>query len=258
LLAKATATSAQCTFFSVSPADLASKWFGESERLVRQLFEMAREQRPSIVFVDDVDALFRLRGDSEHEASRRLKNEFLVQIEGVGHDESGVILLAATNVPWQLDPAFRRRFEKCIYVPLPDQEAREQMIRLHLGDTPNELSDSDVREIAEKLQRYSGSDLEHVVHDSIMEPVRELMQATYFKLVSIPHPRNPAMAIRKAIPCDEREEGALKISLLDIHESNLMPPREVTLFDFLSTLSRTQPTLTLKELSQYQQFHQDS
>lgn len=123
-MAKACATEAEATFFSVSSADLVSKWLGESERLVKQLFKMARENKPAIIFIDEVDSLCGSRNEGENETSRRIKTEFLVQMAGVGNDMDGVLVLGATNVPWELDPAIRRRFEKRIYIPLPEVHAR--------------------------------------------------------------------------------------------------------------------------------------
>jgi len=118
-LAKAVATEAESTFFSISSSDLVSKWLGESERLVKNLFELARAQKPAIIFIDEVDSLCSSRSDSENDATRRIKTEFLVQMQGVGVDNDGILVLGATNIPWGLDAAIRRRFEKRIHIPPP-------------------------------------------------------------------------------------------------------------------------------------------
>jgi len=184
-LAKAVATEANSEFFSVSSADLVSKWQGESEKLVRELFKMARENKPSIIFIDEIDSLASARSDSESESARRIKTEFLVQMQGVGNSSDGVLVLGATNIPWGLDSAIRRRFERRIYIPLPDIKARTKMFSLNLGNTPHDLTEADFQKLGKKSEGYSGSDISVLVRDAIMMPVRTLQSAQYFKRVGV-------------------------------------------------------------------------
>lgn len=113
-----------------------SKWLGESEKLVKNLFELARQHKPSIIFIDEVDSLCGSRNENESEAARRIKTEFLVQMQGVGNNNDGTLVLGATNIPWVLDSAIRRRFEKRIYIPLPEEAARAQMFSCIWGALP--------------------------------------------------------------------------------------------------------------------------
>jgi vacuolar protein-sorting-associated protein 4 len=183
-LAKAVATEANSTFFSVSSSDLVSKWMGESERLVKQLFNMARENKPAIIFIDEVDALCGPRGEGESEASRRIKTELLVQMDGVGKDSKGVLILGATNIPWQLDAAIRRRFQRRVHISLPDTPARMRMFELAVGDTKCEMTHTDYKTLANLSEGYSGSDISIAVQDALMQPVRKIQTATHYKKVS--------------------------------------------------------------------------
>jgi len=187
-LAKAVATEADATFFAISAADLMSKWQGESEKLVKSLFEMARAEKHAIIFIDEVDSMCGSRSEGESESSRRVKTEFLVQMQGVSNQMDGLLVLGATNVPWELDPAIRRRFEKRIYIPLPDPAARACMARLNLGDTPHSMGQGDFDRAAEATDGFSGSDLSIVAREAIMEPVRFCKNAKQFMPVPPPAP----------------------------------------------------------------------
>lgn len=182
-MAKAVATEANnSTFFSVSSSDLVSKWLGESEKLVKNLFELARQHKPSIIFIDEVDSLCSARSDNESESARRIKTEFLVQMQGVGNDNDGILVLGATNIPWVLDAAIRRRFEKRIFIPLPEEHARQVMFKIHLGDTAHVLTEENLRELSRKTEGYSGADISIIVRDALMQPVRKVQNATHFKV----------------------------------------------------------------------------
>ena len=180
-LAQAVATEAQSTFFSVSSSDLVSKWQGESEKLVKNLFEMARKRKPAILFIDEIDSLCGARGEGESESSRRIKTEFLVQMQGVGKTHDGILVLGATNTPWSLDPAMRRRFEKRIYIALPSEEARSHMFGIHLGDTETSMCPADFEELGKISEGYSGSDISVAVREALMQPLRECQEARFFR-----------------------------------------------------------------------------
>jgi len=138
-IAKAVATESDSTFFSISSADLISKWQGESEKLVRTLFQMARKAKPAIIFIDEIDSLCGSRSEGENDSTRRVKTEFLVQMDGVGKEQDGILILGATNLPYSLDNAIRRRFQKRIYIPLPDKAARSEIFRINTSKVSHTL-----------------------------------------------------------------------------------------------------------------------
>lgn len=176
LLARAVATECQATFFAISAASLTSKYVGEGEKLVRALFAMARELQPSIIFIDEVDSLLSERSNNEHEASRRLKTEFLVEFDGLpcNPESERVIVMAATNRPQELDEAALRRFPKRVYVTLPDADTRSELLKKLLAKQGCTLNQKELKRLATLTEGYSGSDLTALAKDAALGPIREL------------------------------------------------------------------------------------
>lgn len=175
LIGKCIASQAGATFFCISASSLTSKWVGEGEKMVRALFAVARSCQPSVVFIDEVDSLLSQRNDGEHESSRRIKTEFLVQLDGATTvSEDQVLVVGATNRPQELDEAARRRLAKRLYVPLPDAAARRHIAERLLGGVRHELSPRDLDVVAERTAGYSGADVAHLCREAALGPVRGL------------------------------------------------------------------------------------
>ncbi|XP_055709677.1 vacuolar protein sorting-associated protein 4 [Phlebotomus papatasi] len=257
-LAKAVATEANnSTFFSVSSSDLVSKWLGESEKLVKNLFELARQHKPSIIFIDEVDSLCSSRSDNESESARRIKTEFLVQMQGVGSDNDGILVLGATNIPWVLDSAIRRRFEKRIFIPLPEEHARLVMFKIHLGNTTHVLTENNLKELAKKTDGYSGADISIIVRDALMQPVRKVQTATHFKHVRGPSPMDKNVIVDDLVtPCSPGDPGAMEMTWVDIPGDKLYEP-PVTMGDMLKSLSMTKPTVNEEDMKKLDKFTDD-
>jgi len=257
-LAKAVATEANnSTFFSVSSSDLVSKWLGESERLVKTLFEMARENKPSIIFIDEVDSLCGSRSDNESESARRIKTEFLVQMQGVGNNNDGILVLGATNIPWTLDSAIRRRFEKRIYIALPDSPARNGMFKLSLGDTPHALSEDDFKKLSMRAEGYSGADISIVVRDAMMQPVRKVQSATHFKKVRGPSRNDPNVMVDDLLtPCSPGDSAAIEMNWTNVPGEKLLEPI-ISAADMHRSLDKTRPTVNEEDLIKLKKFTDD-
>lgn len=175
MLAKAVAAESNATFFNISAASLTSKYVGEGEKLVRALFSVARELQPSIIFIDEVDSLLCERREGEHDASRRLKTEFLIEFDGVqsGGDDR-VLVMGATNRPQELDEAVLRRFTKRVYVSLPNDETRFLLLKNLLSKQGNPLTQKELAQLARQTEGYSGSDITALAKDAALGPIREL------------------------------------------------------------------------------------
>uniref|UniRef100_A0A9I9CTV8 AAA+ ATPase domain-containing protein n=1 Tax=Cucumis melo TaxID=3656 RepID=A0A9I9CTV8_CUCME len=222
MIGKAIAGEAKATFFYISASSLTSKWIGEGEKLVRALFGVASCRQPAVIFVDEIDSLLSQRkSEGEHESSRRLKTQFLIEMEGFDNGSEQILLIGATNRPQELDEAARRRLTKRLYIPLPSSEARAWIVRNLLEkDGLFKLSKDEIDTICTLTEGYSGSDMKNLVKDASMGPLREALQ-----------------------------QGT-DITLLKKEDM-----RPVNLKDFESAMQEVRPSVSLSELGTYDEWN---
>lgn len=224
LLARAVANECAATFFSISAASLTSKYVGDGEKMVRALFAVARELQPSIIFIDEIDSLLSERSNSEHEASRRLKTEFLIQFDGLpsggGTESERIMVMAATNRPTDLDEAALRRFPKRVYVTLPDFDTRHTLLSILLQKQNSPLSEDELKSLSRQTEGYSGSDLTSLARDAALEPIRGL-------------------------------------DLEQVKEMDLSKVRQITMNDFANSLKRIRKSVSPSSLKEFERWSQE-
>ncbi|KAL7529593.1 LOW QUALITY PROTEIN: hypothetical protein ACHAXR_003042, partial [Thalassiosira sp. AJA248-18] len=249
-IAKVLAKEAGCTFFSIKASSIGSKWTGESEKNVKALFQLAGEYTRAIIFIDEIDSLCGKRDGSISDSDRKVLTEFLTQMDGVGGGQGNVLVLAATNMPWDLDDAILNRFQKQIYVSLPDEEARRNMFKIHVGDTPNALREEDFRQLARSTDGASARDIEGLVKEALNEQVGEASRAQVFL------PSGLYAPVCRCVHCPEIPStscmrcGAEKLVLDDIPD-NKLKARNVVMSDFEGHLRSTYQTLADDDLQHY-------
>ncbi|KAK1307203.1 Katanin p60 ATPase-containing subunit A1 [Acorus calamus] len=222
MIGKAIAGEAKATFFYISASSLTSKWIGEGEKLVRALFGVASCRQPAVIFVDEIDSLLSQRkSEGEHESSRRLKTQFLIEMEGFDSGNEQILLIGATNRPQELDEAARRRLTKRLYIPLPSSEARAWIIRNLLEkDGLFKLSEEDMVSACKLTEGYSGSDMKNLVKDASMGPLRE--------------------ALRQGVEITKLKKEDM---------------RPVTIQDFQDALQEVRPSVSPNELGTYEEWN---
>ena len=186
MLVRASAKESRCILFSCTAASLTSKWHGEGEKLLKTLFAVAMDAAPSIIFFDEIDALLSSRkgGGIEHEASRRFKTEFMIQMDGIvsGNSNDGdddvcpVLVLGCSNCPWDIDDAVMRRMNRRIHVQLPDEDARRFLLNKLLSkeSAKHSLTNKQIESIVNQTEGYSCSDISAIAQDAAFEPLRDI------------------------------------------------------------------------------------
>lgn len=176
-IAKAAAGEIDAKFINIGLHDILDMWIGNSEKNLHDIFELARQNTPCVLFFDEVDAMGASRSDLKQSAMRHVINQFLAEMDGVGASNEGVLILAATNAPWSVDAAFRRpgRFDRIIFVEPPDEAGREEIIKSILQGKP--VGDIDTKKIAQATPEYSGADLKAIVDIATEEKLKDSMAA---------------------------------------------------------------------------------
>ncbi|MDD4930085.1 MAG: ATP-binding protein [Gallionella sp.] len=174
--AKAVAGECGAAFFNVGIHDILNLYVGNSERNMRRLFETARSNKPAILFIDEIDALGRKRELMRHSGMTTTINAFLNELDGVGNDNAGLLVMGATNAPWDIDSAFKRpgRFDQRLFVPPPDLAARESILRIYLADKP--VAPLDLAQIARNTEHFSGADLAALVSQAADIALTEILK----------------------------------------------------------------------------------
>ncbi|XP_050532206.1 fidgetin-like protein 1 isoform X2 [Daktulosphaira vitifoliae] len=215
LIGKCIASQSNSTFFSISASTITSKWIGEGEKSVRALFAVARCHQPAVIFIDEIDSLLCQRSEQEHESSRKIKTEFLVQLDGAGtSDDDRILIIGATNRPQELDEAARRRLVKRLYIRLPDLQARKEMIKKLVSSENHVLTEEDLDKIASMSDGYSGADMKSLCQEASLGPIRSIS----FEMIS------------------------------NIQADQVRP---INLSDFLSALKSVLPSVSSEDLNHY-------
>ncbi len=226
LLAKAVANESSANFIGIRGPEVLSKWVGESEKRVREIFRKARQAAPTVIFIDEIDAIAPARGAEGNHVTDRLINQLLTEMDGIERN-SGVVVIAATNRPDILDPALLRpgRFDRLILVPAPDEKVRLEILKVHTRRVPL-AEDVDLRELAKKTEGYSGADLEALVREAALTAMRRIMAEL------------PAQAVE-----EESEEFLERL--------------KVSKRDFEAALKKVRPSITPYMVEYYRNFEEN-
>jgi transitional endoplasmic reticulum ATPase len=217
-IAKATAGQVNAKFINVTLNDILDMWIGNSEKNLHDIFDLARKNTPCVLFIDEIDALGASRKDLKQSSGRNLINQFLQELDGIDHNNEGILIIGATNAPWNLDAAFRRpgRFDRLIFVPPPDAPSREHILKLKLSNKPT--NNIDYAGVAKKLDHYSGADIDAIIDISI----EQKLEASF--KTGVPEPINTTdllNAIKKHKPSTQEWFASAKNFALFANESGV-------------------------------------
>lgn len=252
---KAIATRANCTFVPLEPSDIYHKYLGESEAYVRKIFEDARAQAPSILFIDEADFLFGRRGEQgEHEASRRIKTQLMEEIQRIIDSPScDILILAATNRPFELDSAFQRRFQKRIHIRLPDHAARKTLLMRLLDGESHDLTATQMDQLADETEGYSNAEINTIIKGACFAALGPVRDATHFERID--------NVLRPCSPTAERDvtRDVIRMQWNDMPEelAAQIEAAPTSLVDFRAAVRCTQPAVTRDEVTRLEVYEKE-
>ncbi|KAI6652588.1 Vacuolar protein sorting-associated protein 4-like [Oopsacas minuta] len=244
-LAQALANEFNAKCFSISSADILSSWVGESEKFIKNLLRIAKEQEGySLILFDEIDSLCRQRQSNEEDYSRRIKTELMQQMEKGAHANCKLSIIGITNCPWELDKAFLRRFNKRVYISPPDLQTKKQILIDSIDCVQNEMSDSEFVDLAGKLGGFSCSDICALCCEAMLGPFRELQSTQDWKW---------DQDIAKWIPESAPTSFSVQKSFYDI-QTDQIRPRNLALIDFMKALEQIHGTVSQEEIERFEEF----
>jgi len=240
------------SFYNITSADLISKWVGDSAKHIRALFEEIKSNKPSVLFIDEIDSICTERsngnngGSSSHNESSNALTEFITQMEGFNNDMDDVLIIGATNLPNKLDKAVRSRFQKRIYIPLPDKITRKSIFKNKLKNVFNILTEDDYDQLSILTENYSNRDIYHLIGDTLKENIKFIKYSTHFKPIN----NNKG----EIIPCSPSDKNGFEMFFEDIQNKKLIIKPPLSLIHFYLVLSDMKPSVNQNDLNQYIEF----
>ncbi len=252
LLAKAVANESEANFISVKGPEILSKWVGESEKRIREIFKLARMVSPCIIFFDEVDAIAPIRGLDVNRVTDRIVNQLLTEMDGL-EELADVVVIAATNRPDILDPGLLRpgRFDRKIYVPPPDKKARLEIFKVHTRGMPL-ADDVDLEELAERTEYYTGADIEAICKEAAILAMREAWEKGYLDKLQELEEEKRKLEQRMLISGKDREKYEKEINEINEKIEELTEKMKVRKDHFEKAIKKVPPSLNDKIIEFYE------
>lgn len=242
LLAKVCANEANANFFSLCCSDLFLQDITESERLIRNLFDKARSNSPSILFISEIDKF--KSNDSESESYRRLKTEFLIQMDGQSNKKDSVLIIASSNTPWNLDPTIRRHFHRRIYVQLPDEQSRINLFSQ--ASTSTTLTPAQIIKLSQQTETFSCSQIAKIIELAKDHPRKKSEKSSWFKKIQVKNDE-------KFVMCPENDPDCIVMKFSEIPSGSLIVEK-AGFKDFCEVIQGFQPIVTFEDLNKFREF----